>query len=270
MHIKFPVKDNQHYYEIHYRYLINLFLKANCNIDFVSIPEDSSTSLVCYINDKKVYFDFSDGGCAIKRSRPDGIIFKFHYYYKDIRCQRIFPFCPVSFQDWDHYTFYRQQLYTASGDVVLHAQRAYGNARQRRADVNYQLKAVYESTLDTVITSSEVYYQRALSCLVSVHVPGYCNLMLDRGQLQLMSLGVCTISPMLPEILPWDVELEDKVHYVQCKSDYSDLLEKIEWCRDNRTEIQEIGNKAKKLFNAYCTPKKIVEWMERCVSLNLI
>ena len=40
---------------------------------------------------------------------------------------------------------------------------------------------------------------------------------------------------------------------------YSDLHEKIEWCKANRKECVEIGARAKELFNETSTPKKLIE-----------
>ena len=105
------------------------------------------------------------------------------------------------------------------------------------------------------------YWMDINKCLVSVCVPGATNNMLDRGQWQYMAFGCCTISPILPELLPFDKKLIPDVHYIRCKDDYSDLLEKIEWCKQNREKCIEIGRNAKKLFLETSTPEKIVEWV---------
>ena len=104
------------------------------------------------------------------------------------------------------------------------------------------------------------------SCLVSVCVPGQRKDILDRGQFQYMAFGACTISPKLNIMLPYMNVLIPGVHYVECKYDYSDLIEKIEWCRQNRAECIEIGQNVKKLFHAASTPYAIWTWMQRMLS----
>ena len=80
--------------------------------------------------------------------------------------------------------------------------------------------------------------------------------------LQRMAFGCCTISPILRTVLPYGKQLIPNVHYIPCQQDYFDLIDKIEWCKQNRKKCIEIGNNAKELFARIYTPKKIVEWMD--------
>ena len=89
-----------------------------------------------------------------------------------------------------------------------------------------------------------------------VCVPGARNNMLDRGQSQQMAFGACTISPKLVTRLSYHGMLIPGVHYVECKSDYSDLIEKANWVINNRSKAIKIGNAAKKLFSETSTPVK--------------
>ena len=55
------------------------------------------------------------------------------------------------------------------------------------------------------------------------------------------------------------------VHYVECKSDYSDLIEKVDWVRNNKGAAMRIGEAAKTLFLTTSTPDKQVMWIKKCV-----
>ena len=55
------------------------------------------------------------------------------------------------------------------------------------------------------------------------------------------------------------------VHYVECKPDYSDLIEKVNWVRSNEDKAIKIGRAAKQLFLETSTPQKQDEWIKKCV-----
>jgi len=50
---------------------------------------------------------------------------------------------------------------------------------------------------------------------------------------------------------PW---LKDGIHYVEVKRDFSDLLEKIEWCKSHDKECQEIAENGKKFTMQFMNP----------------
>jgi len=76
-----------------------------------------------------------------------------------------------------------------------------------------------------------------------------------------MALGCCTISPKLDNVLAFSKEVKPNIHYVECKADYSDLIDKIEWCKEDRDRCKKIGYNAKKLFRRTSTPYRIWKWM---------
>ena len=57
-------------------------------------------------------------------------------------------------------------------------------------------------------------------------------------------------------------------HYVECKPDYSDLTEKIEWVRENPELAIQIGKNAKELFNETSLPDRQVEWIKKCLNIG--
>jgi len=183
------------------------------------------------------------------------------------------PFPPCSFQDWNQYTTLCSEIqYRAKSDTVLYVTRPRLRLRAkqwaedttlRRTLVRNDLQTHLGDWVDMEFTDQLSYWRRAGECLVSVHVPGFWNNMLSRSQLQLMGFGVCTISPVLYTRLPDVGSPIPDVHYLACRDDYSDLLSKIEQCRDNPDLCQSIGSQAQKMFQNTCVPEKIWSYVGR-------
>ena len=212
----------------------------------------------------KILVDFSDHTAWLPAW--DGLIsyFKFHYVERIHGVhEKMYPFAPVSFYDWNQYAILKSKIiYRCNSDVVLNMQNPHGGALERRTSVQKMLKESYGKLAVIERTPSQVeYWKRINDCLVHVFVPGARNDMLDRGQLQYMAFGCCTVAPPIVDELPYGRKLLPGTHYVQCNSDYSDLLDKIEWCRNNRSACVEIGRNAKQLFEATCLPDKLWNWI---------
>jgi len=262
--IIFPKKTTQRYWDIHYKYVLNIFESCGLNVILQEKPglEENSNNptlefKVC-IDGKWVEFDYSDNGETWNKSRVP--LFKFHFKPHHKKLKNIYPFLPVCFYDWNDLNLNIQ--YKAIGNTVLNCQKPYAGALARRNALREILK---DYPVDYSITDQHTYWKKVNNCLVSVHVPGQNNNMLDRAQLQLMAFGCCTISPKLPEILPFNKSLIPNIHYIQCNDDYSDLTDKIDWCMENREKCIEIGNNVKDLFRSYFKPEKLIEYMEEII-----
>jgi hypothetical protein len=176
--------------------------------------------------------------------------------------RHLLPFPTVSFHDWGQYRRLAENVeYAARGETIL----ANFNPRvsednldltRRRLYVQGLLRHVYGNRADFELTEQTAYWRKAGECLVMVHVPGFSNNRLDRSQHQMFGLGCCTISPVIHTYLstrpptPWE-------HYVPCQDDYGDLVAKIEWCRNSRTECVNIGRGAKQFFQEQSTPETL-------------
>jgi len=57
--------------------------------------------------------------------------------------------------------------------------------------------------------------------------------------------------------------LADRVHYVSVKSDLSDLIEKIQWCRDNDEKCKKIADNARLFFNTYLQKDGVLDYMQK-------
>lgn len=266
MKIQFPANYDQRLYEIWYQYMLDLFKHAGIEVELKVMPEPRF-ECGCFpmtIDGIDFMVDYSDNGeCPeadpIKTGKP---CLRFHCKEK---LPNVYPFPPVSFYDWAEYEQLSQSIkYECTGNKILFKQRSYGSAVERRDRIRAMLTARYDTLVDTKYDDGQVdFWKIAGDCLVSVHVPGRNNNMLDRAQLQLMGLGVCTISPRLPELLPGYLNFGagPGLHYMQCKDDYSDLIDIAEWCKVNKEKCLEIGKHAKYLFEKTCTPQAVKGWL---------
>ncbi|HID78131.1 MAG TPA: hypothetical protein EYP56_19325 [Planctomycetaceae bacterium] len=208
--------------------------------------------------------DFSDYLLVHPKNAAYKHWFRYHYCAGHRAWGRLASFPPASFLDWDQYRdLIANHRYTAAGSTILHKQaiRRPTNTilvdqRRRRLGAQEILTRRFGSRVDTKTDPQPEFFAKAFDCLVSVHVPGSWAHMLDRGQHQLMGLGVCTVSPDIwtcccgerPQ--PW-------LHYVPIRDDFSDLDEKVEWCDNHRDECRRIGEQAKAFFETHSTPEAI-------------
>ena len=227
------------------------------------------------VNDKQLVVDFSD--------KQDEGLKRFDEYPKYAKVQyhegictrekypRLYPSMPVP--DIRNYTLLKHffsmvengPVYTANGDVVICPQRPHTRALDRRTMVHAILKRAYGSNADIELTDQRTFWERHKSCLVAIVVPGATEHIFDRGHIEQLALGVCTISTRIDTNLCYWKKLVDGEHFIQCKNDFSDLLDKIEWARDHRNECKEIGTNARKLFLDYLAPKPFMNWLAQIV-----
>jgi hypothetical protein len=261
------------YYSTHPQYVLNLLIKAGADIEMVPATTfkcRSTVSFDCIIDGHLCKFDFNDHE---KYDRDNAhkykAYFKFHYNSEadpGLSKENIFPFTPVNFHDWALYNRLAPQInYTAIGKV-LNNQAPAGNAVSRRNHVAKLLVDAFGANVDRARYDKEVFYKLINNASAIVCVPGARNDMLDRGQSQQMGFGACTISPKLVTTLSYDKKLIPNVHYIECKADYSDLIEKVNWVIDNKDKAIQIGLNAKALFLETSTPAKQLAWILQCIN----
>jgi len=260
-----PEFSGQRYYDTHYKFIIELLKAANIEVKLYH-DKRKGRGFVMHYKDKSILIDFGDHlNIADDYSKYDAQ-FRFHYSYKRHKgLKNTFPLTPISFYNWDEYFNLQKTLrYNANG-MILSNQRPGAAALKRRKLVQYRLKEWYGGQVDTSFTGRKAFWKKVNKCLVSVCVPGARNDILDRGQLQYMAFGACTVSPPLDVVLPYWTELKPDEHYIACREDYSDVLNVIEDCIHNREKCIKIGTQAKQAFLNYCTPGKVIEWLNHCL-----
>lgn len=264
--IWFPEKNYQRYYDSHYLFL--RYLLSNAGLTIKGYKERrKERGFIIFYGDNKILIDYGDHHLIAKDWQDFDIQFRFHYSKKthgDL--SGIFPLTPISFYSWDRYVELQAKInYTCNTDKILNNQKPGAAAKERRTRAQKILKQRYHTDLDMEITDKETFWKKTNDCLVSVCVPGARNDILDRGQFQYMAFGACTISPALDIKLPYWREMEAGVHYLSCLPDCSDLIDIIEYCKNNRDTCRAIGRRAKALFFDVGTPDKVWSWMKECI-----
>jgi hypothetical protein len=259
MKVIFPIKENQHYYDIHYKYVLNLFEYEKCDIELKHFNTESELYFRCIIDGIEVVFDFADNGYGYQAD-DDQIVFRFHCYNSK---KNIIPFSPVSFYDWNQYLNLRKEInyIPFESDMIRNCQRPYGNSIVRRRSIQDKMYSKYCNRFDIEITGQVEYWKKINDCMIGFFIPGQNNNILDRGQFQYMAFGCCTMSPNLPEILPYNKNLNER--YLPLENDYSDVDDMIQYALYNRGELRHIGDKAKQLFEETSTPEKLIKWIKQ-------
>ena len=264
--IWFPKKNEQRYYDSHYLFLKNLLSNAGMTIKEYKEKRKERGFIIIYGN-KKILIDYGDHHPIAGDWQEFEIQFRFHYSKKahgDL--SGVSPLTPISFYDWDQYIGLQAEIkYTCNTNKILNNQMPGAAAMERRKRIQWMLKQRYDTDFDTEITDKVTFWKKTNKCLVSVCVPGARNDILDRGQFQYMAFGACTISPALDIKLPYWREMEAGVHYLSCLPDCSDLIDIIEYCKNNRDTCRAIGRRAKALFFDVGTPDKVWIWMKECI-----
>jgi len=265
-YIIMPKNDGQRYYAVHYKFFARLMAAAGLRVEYATMPR-ANRGFEVQVEGRRILIDFGDHHHTAPDVNEFDACFRYHYSHdRHDAHRRTYPFTPVSFHSWQQYKALKQLIrYDARGEFILNAQRPGAAAKERRLRVQATLRRKYGTLLDTTITKPEGFWRRVERSLVAVCVPGARNDILDRGQLQLWAFGMCTISPRLEIVLPWWEKPEPGRHYIKCAGDYSDLIDRIEWCRANRDACHKIGTEAKALFGRACAPGRVRRWMEYCL-----
>lgn len=262
MQVLFPAQTNQRYYDTHFRSVLEIFRYTGASITFDKISTNAELMFFCRVDQQWVGFDFSDAG--LWKSGSQIPIFKFHHKRHE-KYENVFPFTPVSFYDWKKYFALRNDVtYSPSGRrVISMRQRPHGNAEQRRLAVMAKLASAYGEGFASAQLPQNEFWRDVSNIRLSVCVPGQNNNMIDRGQLQYMALGAATVSPFLPELLPFNENFDEC--YLPCSESYEDLLALIDHADD--ATLSAVGLRAAALFERTSTPERLTEWVDRCISV---
>lgn len=267
MIIYFPKNTGQRYYAHHYKFLFNLLKFLNLDIDLCNPETCIGNSFIIRVEKKCVLIDYSDHLKLAEKQNNFDAYFKYHYSKKHHgSIKNVYPLTPISFYDWNNYFGLEEFIeYKCNTDCILNNQTPGAAAMERRTRVQQMLRQKYNVALDTERTDKKTFWKKINECLVSVCVPGARKDILDRGQFQYMAFGACTISPPPDITLPFGSQPQTGVHYLACSPDYSNLIDVIEHCKENRDQCRTIGRQAKELFLSTSTPEKIWKWMNQCL-----
>lgn len=247
------------YYDIHCKFLLNQFEYLGYKIEYS--PSFRQTCEVLYeiiLNGTKIYVDFSDHKKIHTDLRP---LIKCHLN-RDYTNNDILPFAPISFYDWEQYFTLESSIKYQFGNVVLNNQTPGGNALQRRIMLRDLIMTKIPKS-DTTITDQLTYWNKINTAKVAIFAPGARIDILDRGHLQYLAFGCCTISPEITDRITFGKQLIPNVHYIKCADDFSDVIDIVNSL--NKNHCLEIGENAKKLFKETCLPHIIIDQIKTLV-----
>ena len=287
MILEFPDSYSKYKYrDIHLSYFIHTATLAGIDVRIVP-PSDTvwmgmvdikmqypDVSMV--LDGQQVIVNFLDrSGCDLSHVRPMVPYFKTQYDSTINTNPNIFPIGTIyglSAKNIglgvleEYHTIRSVGQYLCRSDVVSNVQRIFGAAVERRTLVRNKLVNAFDAEqllLAGQAQKAGSYWKSMLNCLVVVSVPGASMRTLDRNQVEAFGLGVCTISPKIHTVLANNVVPVADEHYLECRDDFSDVVDIINWCKNNRDDCRRIGTNAKQLFDENCTPVKLWEWMHQ-------
>jgi hypothetical protein len=273
--LKFPKECMHHKYNlIHFQFFLQYAKSAGISVDMVDSNEQvfvSTDQLVfsCLINDCQVIFDYADHSTRNWKECYPGLPY-FKFQSTDQNSTDMIPLGPpmvgvkrlgcrgATVREYNHIK--NHYKYTP-GSRILCKQLPNGAAVDRRQLVHKLLQENF-SEVDVSSKSNQIDFWRAHEhCLASVCVPGATNNMVDRGHIELIGLGVCTVSPELYTLFPGHTKLTPDYHYIRCKDDYSDLVDILKHLTENPDVCAEIGKNARNFYNSRYTPKQYWSWI---------
>jgi len=273
----FPEQYRYHRYAlIHFEFFIRYAITAGVEVELIETTDkvfikDDQLIFSCLINDQQVIFDYADHwNRSWIDDYPNLKYFKFQTTQNSPTSA--IPLGPpmvgvkkagTKGATLREYLDLKWEFNYVPGNSILCKQLPNGAATERRNNV-HKLITEYFTDVDIDANVDQIQFWKAhQNCLTSICVPGATNNMVDRGQIELFGLGVCTISPKLETRFPFDKIPEPNLHYIQCADDYSDLIKIIHDLHQNKNLCKEIGNNAKTFYDEYFSPDKYWEWIVR-------
>jgi hypothetical protein len=279
----FPANfETTKYKWVHYYFFIEYAKAAKVNVKFVDetskvyIGGSNVPYFSCLINNTQIIVDFKDHTNKVCIDSYNLPYFKFQSKEHQ-RADGIIPLGPpiigMHFDDAralpDVYFKLQQQFNFSPGNLICNKQLAYRRAFERRNTVQAMLTKHFKDRIDIAGRGAqEQFWKIHENCLAAVCVPGATNNMVDRGQMELIGLGVCTVSPELYTVFPWHQKLEPGKHYIKCNDDYSDLVDILKELDRNKDYAKKIGDNAKQFFNNYFSPEKYWQWILENIEEN--
>jgi len=273
--IKFPEEYLSHRYSlIHFYFFVEYAKVAGIDVELVEsnnrvFISDDQLVFSCLINNRQVIVDYADHSTRNWKECYPGLPY-FKFQTTNQNPTDMIPLGPpmvgvkrlgcrgATVREYNHV---RRHFNYTPGSQILCKQLPNGAAVERR---NYVHKLLTDNFSDVDISSNSNqidFWQTHEQCLASICVPGATNNMVDRGHIELMGLGVCTVSPELYTLFPGHTKLTPDYHYIKCKDDYSDLVDILNHLKNNPNICAEIGKNARNFYDSYYAPEKYWAWV---------
>lgn len=226
----------------------------------------------CLIDGKQFIVDYSDYLSYNTKNTTPGVRHGKYYYYEMAYrgCPHFYPLgSQLDIQGYDFSAFFElcNTPRPNNSTMIRSNQNPRLNALERRSRIQINLLKWYGEKADVGYNyfNQKDFWIASRDSLVSIVVPGATNNAIDRGHLEQLALGVCTISPRIDTFLPYFMKPEPGISFFQCRDDYSDLRQIIDWCIEHPVQCYYVGQKAQELFNSCFTPEKYFSWVEQIV-----
>lgn len=273
MNITFPGLPSQRlvesaqeaYYITHYRhvknYLVDMGIMTVSDSDTTIENDEHNNNFIVDIDGKQVMFDYSDHDNIVNMDHLDKSIKYFKVHTTSISHPRCIPFPPMSFPNWSIYNILKDVVsYNPKGEIFYKC-NSYGNAVERRGIVMEMLKNYDGVYVNFDIVTQVEYFLSMMNCRINVIVPGARKDILDRTHMQSFALGIPVISPFVTTLLPFGQQFEPNIDYIECKPDFSDVIDLIERYKDDKEYLDFISKNCKTKFQYTCTPERVREWI---------
>ena len=276
----FPKEYVEHKYSlIHFSFFIQYAKISGLNVELVESTDtvflsDDKLIFSCMIDNKQVIFDYADHHYRNWKSLFDDIPY-FKFQTTADTSDGVFSLGPPIVGSkikgskgatMREYMQMRKTFDYSPTKKILSKQLPNGAATERRQYVHQMLQDAFGGRVDTDVDCDQWdFWKMHEGALASVCVPGATNNMADRGQTELIGLGVCTISPEIKTIFPYNKKLKPNYHYIKCKDDYSDLVDILNQLSKTPEKAIQIANRARKFYELYYTPESYWKWIIRCL-----
>ena len=273
--LKFPANYNKHRYnQIHFRFFLEYAKAAGIT---VKLSKKSSRIFThpdqlifsCVLNRQQIIVDFADHSSKNWSACYPGVPY-FKFQTTVDTDDKIIPLGPpivglkkkgIQVASVTDYLEMLQHFQYTPSTKILCKQLPNGAAVDRRKFVHQLLIDNFAET-DTDANDGQLnFWCKHENCLAAVCVPGATNNMVDRGHMELIGLGVCTVSPELVTVFPNRLQLTPGVHYIKCADDYSDLVPILQDLLANPEKCRAVGKAAKNFYQQHYTPENYWKWI---------
>ena len=275
INLKFPKNYLNHRYGlIHFNFFVQYVRINGINVELVEsndrvfISEDHLV-FSCTINDQQIIIDYADHSTRNWQHLYPGIPY-FKFQTTEDNNRSMIPLGPpmvgvkrtgskgATLREYNHIRYHYSY---EPGINILCKQLPNGAAVDRRNLVHRLLTENF-SGIDISADNNQIDFWKAHeNCLTAVCVPGATNNMVDRGHMELIGLGVCTVSPELKTLFPGYQTLTPGQHYIRCADDYSDLVSILQHLQNNPGICRRTGANARKFYEKHYAPERYWRWI---------